>query len=266
MIAYFPKPDFIPIAISKCMLNCKHCYGKFLRQMIFIDKPEKLLEFGKEFRGNGILISGGFDRNGKLINLERMLPFIKKLKEKFYVAVHPGFVDKKMAEEIADACHIAFIDLPSTNAIKNVIGLKAKQEDYFLNMDKLIEAGIKVSPHITIGLNFGKIEEYEILDEIKNYKIEKFILNIAVPAVKTEFENVIVDEEEVMKFIKEAKKKVKKLAIGCMRPRSIDEDIAKIVREIAVPSKKLLKFVMEERRYCCGVAETEMKKFLIQKT
>ena len=263
MIAYFPKPEFIPIAISKCMLNCKHCYGKFLRQMIFIDKPEKLLEFGKKFGGNGILISGGFDKNGKLINLEKMLPSIKKLKEKFYVAVHSGFVDKKMAEEIANACHIAFIDLPSANAIKNVIGLKVRQEDYFINMDKLIEAGIKVSPHITLGLNFGKIEENEILDEIKNYNIEKLILNIAIPAVKTEFENVILDEGEVIKFIKEAKRKVKRLAIGCMRPRSIDEKIAKVVREIALPSKKILKFVIEKKRYCCGVAETEMKKFLI---
>lgn len=260
MIAYFPKPCFIPVAISDCKLNCKHCMGRYLKQMINIKTEKELLKFGITFRGNGILISGGFDEKGELINLEKMLPIIKKLKKRMYVAIHPGFVNEEVADKIAEACDIAFVDLPAKNAIRRVLRLNATVEDYFENMEKLMEAGIKISPHITAGLNYGKIEEWELLDKLKNYKIEKLVLNFIVPTAKTSFGNVRINEEEAVEFVKEAKNKIKDVVIGCMRPRQLDIDLINAgVKEIANPSKIVLEYakekgiVVEKKPYCCGV-------------
>ncbi len=259
MIAYIPKPNFVPVAISSCRLNCKHCMGKYLEGMVKICTPDELIKFGEGFKGNGLLISGGFDKNGKLINLEKMIPAIKKLN--IYVAIHPGFAGE-IAEEIAEACNIAFVDLPSKNAIKNVFGLEASVEEYFKNMELLIDAGIKVSPHVTAGLNYGKIEEWEIIDELKSYKFEKLVLNFIVPTTKTPFEKVRIDRQEAIEFIKEVKKKFSNIAIGCMRPRSLDVDLIKEgIKEMANPSKKAMNYAKEKgirveiRQYCCGIGE-----------
>ena len=261
MIFYFPKPNFIPIAISTCKLNCKHCMGKYLKQMKTIDEGEKLIKFAKNYNGIGFLISGGFDKEGRLIGLKEMLPTLKKLKNRFYIAVHPGFVDDELSKEIANACHVAFIDLPSENAIKNVFGLNASTEDYFENMDKLLNAGVKAVPHITIGLNFGKVEEYDVLDELKKYKneIEKLVLNIVVPTTKTPFEKVKISKEEVLEFVRYAKDNFK-VSIGCMRPRSLDIDLIDVgINEMATPSKKAIEYAeskfkrIEIRNYCCGL-------------
>ncbi len=260
MIAYFPKPCFIPVAISDCKLNCKHCMGRYLKQMLKLETEKELLKFGLSFKGNGILVSGGFDEKGRLINLEKMLPVIEKLKDRIYIAIHPGFVNEELADEMAKACDIAFVDLPAKNAIKNVLKLNATVEDYFENMEKLMEAGIKISPHITVGLNYGKIEEWELLDKLKNYKIEKLVLNFIVPTAKTSFENVRINEEEAIEFVKEAKNKVKNVVIGCMRPRNLDINLIEAgIKEIANPSKKALEYakekgiMVEAKPYCCGI-------------
>lgn len=254
LVAYIPKPNFMPVAISDCKLYCKHCMGKYLKQMVKIYSPDDLLEFLENYRGNGILVSGGFDKKGRLINLGKILKILSKHKNNLYVAIHPGFINKKLAKEIAETCDIAFVDLPSNNAIKKVLNLNATIEDYFKNMDLLIEQEIKISPHITLGLNYGKIEEYEILDRLKNYEIEKLVLNIVVPTVKTEFEKIEVKKEEIIDFVKEATKSFN-IAIGCMRPRKYDDDLIKVANEIANPSKRILKYVKEIRNYCCGIKE-----------
>ena len=260
MIFYFPKPNFIPVAISKCELNCKHCMGKYLKQMEIMN-GEELLNFAKNYNGIGFLISGGFDKEGRLIGLKETLPFLKKLKNKFYIAIHPGFVDDELSKEIANACHVAFIDLPSENAIKNVFGLNASTEDYFENMDKLLNAGIKVVPHITIGLNFGKIEEHDVLDKLKEYKnkIEKLVLNIVIPTANTPFEKVKISKEEVLEFVRYAKDNFK-VSIGCMRPRGFDIDLIDMgINEMATPSKKAIEYANSKfkkigiKNYCCGL-------------
>ncbi len=267
MIVYTPKPDFIPIAISDCKLNCLHCMGRYLKQMLQIYEAEKLLEFGKNYRGKGFLISGGFDRKARLINLEKMLPAIERLSNKFYVAIHPGFLNEDIAAKVAGACHIAFVDLPGENAIKNVFRLNASPYDYFHIMEMLLERGARVSPHITAGLNFGKIEEWEILDELKGYKVEKVVLNFILPTAGTPFENVDINVDEAVEFIKEAMKKFRHIALGCMRPRKLDISLIKAgIKEIANPSKEAMKYILqkgikfERRNYCCGIRDFDIRK------
>ncbi|MEM2935233.1 MAG: hypothetical protein QXF32_02585 [Candidatus Thermoplasmatota archaeon] len=254
MIAYFPKPNFLPIAISDCELNCKHCVGKYLNGMIKIKNKDELLKFGEKFKGYGLLISGGFDREGRLLNLDKMIASIKKLRKKFYIAIHPGFVDEKMAQKMVEACDIAFVDLPSDNAIKNVLNLEKSSNDYFKNMDCLIDAGMELTPHITIGLNYGKIDEWKIIDELRNYKLKKIVLNIVMPTHATPFEKLKIQKDEILKFIDYSKNF--NFSVGCMRPRKFDVDLVKHgIKEIAAPSKKAMEMAkkIEIRNFCCGL-------------
>lgn len=261
MIFYNPKPNFMSISISDCKLNCKHCMGKYLKQMLRINSTEQLIKFCKNFNGNGILISGGFDKYGKLINMEKILPVIKKFREKLFIAIHPGFLNESEIKNVSEACDIAFIDIPSENAIKDVFGIDASFEDYIKNMEILIDSGIRVSPHITVGLNHGKIEEWDIIDEIKKYKFEKLVINLVVPTAKTEFEKISLKKEEIFDFIFYAKRKIDNIVIGCMRPRNYDVDFIKAGISIANPSKKAIKHLEENgikaeyKNYCCGINE-----------
>ena len=84
-------------------------------------------------------------------------------------------------------------------------------------------------------------------------------MNIVLPTKKTKFEKVKVKKEEAIEFIKEAKKKFR-ITIGCMRPRTYDEELIKIVREIALPKIGLLKiFPVEIRNYCCGIKNYKLQ-------
>ena len=239
MIAYYPMPKFIPVSISPCQLFCKHCMGKYLKGMKKIYEGKELIKL-KKLDLNGVLISGGFDRRGRIKNLQKMLPYMKELKKKFCVALHSGFVD-----------------LPSSNGIKNVYGLDAKTDDYFQNMEYFIDADIMVSPHITAGLNYGNIEEWELLDELKGYKIVKLVVDVIMPTPETPFENVSIDMDGLRQFFRETRKKLKRVALGCMRPRGrrIDEiAYEEGIKEIALPSLKLLKKIknFEKKEVCCG--------------
>ena len=256
MIAYYPMPKFPPISISPCKLMCKHCMGKYLKGMRKIYDANKLLSLKNE-NLNGVLISGGFNKKGELENLEKMIPAMKILRRKFCVALHPGFLNKKIFEELKESIDISFVDLPSNNGIKNVYGLQATTDDYFQNMENFIDAGIMVSPHITVGLNYGKIEEWEILDRVKEYKVVKVVIDVIIPTKGTPFEKVIINMEELKEFLIESRKKLKRVAIGCMRPRGmgIEEMAYEVgINEMAAPPLKLIKKVdsIKRKEMCCG--------------
>jgi len=259
MIAYYPKPDFPPVSISPCKLMCKHCMGKYLKGMKKIYQPEKLLLLGNK-KLNGILISGGFNKKGEIENLRKMIPAMRELRKKFCIAIHPGFIDEKTADLLMDSVDIAFVDIPSNSGIKNVYGLDEHMERYIQNMEYFIDRKVMVSPHITVGLNFGKIEEWEILDIIRKYNVVKMVIDVIIPTRGTPFEGVKVDIEELHDFFREAKKKLKRIALGCMRPRPGIDKIAyeSGIHEIAVPSPGLVKKIKEKgeevvrKNICCG--------------
>lgn len=268
MIAYCPKPYFMPVSISHCLLNCAHCRGIYLHQMVRAHSEDELLAFGEQFKGHGMLISGGFDRDGRLINLKKIHSTLSLLKERFFIAIHPGFIDETLAEEISASCHMAFVDIPADEAISPVFGLNASTDDYIHTMEMLLDAGVKVSPHITIGLHFGEVKEYEVFDRIKNYRYEKLVLNVVVPTAHTPFEKVHVNPQEVLEFIGEVKKFGKPYAIGCMRPRMLDRELIDLgVTEMANPSREALAYA-EKRgidvrvlHWCCGIPERDILEY-----
>ncbi|MCD6208587.1 MAG: radical SAM protein, partial [Thermoproteales archaeon] len=104
--AFIPGSKFAAVSItgSKCWLNCKYCMGKYLKGMEHTPTPHHLKAFAKKFYkqgGRGILISGGFTREGKL----PFTPFLQTIREikkeyDFVISVHPGLVNKDDAENL----------------------------------------------------------------------------------------------------------------------------------------------------------------------
>lgn len=265
MIAHCPKPYFMPVALSNCILNCAHCRGIYLHQMVRAHSENELLAFCEGFEGHGMLISGGFDRNGRLINLKDMLPALRLLRERFFIAIHPGFVDEGVAEEIASSCHMAFVDIPVDEAISPVLRLSASTDDYIHTMETLLDAGVKVSPHITVGLYHGEVLEWEVFDRIKHHPYEKLVVNVVVPTARTPFEKVYADPQRVLAFVEEVQRFGRPYAIGCMRPRTLDRSLIDSgVTEMANPSRDALAYAetkgirVRVLHWCCGVPEKEI--------
>ena len=124
MIVFRPLPLFETIAISDCKLSCTHCHGKYLKQMKKKSYPDELLSHSRGFKGNGFLISGGFDRKGRLLNLIEMASTIRAIRKKHFIAIHLGFIDYDDASlDINSLCDISFVDIPSEYTIESVYKL-----------------------------------------------------------------------------------------------------------------------------------------------
>jgi len=274
--AYYPKPLFPPISLSEdCTLMCRHCMGKYLHGMIRVE-PEKLLNFCKDFEkkgGKGILVSGGSDREGRIIGLDKSINALKKIRREtdLVIAVHAGYVDKNIANELADACDIAFVDMiRDDETVRQVIGLESS-EKYIESIKNLISAGVPTTPHITIGLYYGKIKgEYAAIDAIKKFDIKKIVLNVILPTHNTDFENVAAPPLEKIELVIERGMTAGKVALGCMRPRGMREiekrAIENGIKDIALPSKEGIDYAkgkgytIKEVPACCGLTDDLIRK------
>jgi len=277
--AYYPKPLFPPVSLSEgCILMCKHCMGKYLDGMVKITKPEKLIDFCKNLErkgGKGILISGGSDREGRIIGLEKSMGALKKIRKEtnLVVAVHAGYVDRSTAKELADACDMVFVDMiGSDETARQIIGIDRSR--YIKSLDNLISAGVTTTPHITIGLHYGRIEgEYDALEMLQDFPIKKVVLNVILPTKGTDFEGIEVPGiEEVKDIIKKAGDMGVEVALGCMRPRKMREieriaidngvkDIAMLSNE-SVSYAKEKGYAIEKVQACCGLSNELIKKVL----
>lgn len=278
--AYYPKPLFPPVSLSEgCMLMCRHCMGKYLNGMTKITNPEKLVDFCTNLEGGGgkgILISGGSDREGRILGLGKSINALKKIKKKtnLIVAVHSGYVDRETAVGLADACDIVFIDMVgSDETTRKVIGLSGMNK-YVESLDNLISAGVTVTPHITVGLHYGKVKgEYAALELLRDFPARKVVLNVILPTGGTDFEGIEVPTiGEIEDIIQKSRDMGLGVALGCMRPRGMRE-IERIIidnglRDIALPSKETVAYA-EDRGYeveevpaCCGLTDELIKKVL----
>jgi len=107
--AYYVWPDFPSISMSgeACALDCLHCGRTYLADMEPATGPDMLVELCTELKRNGargVLLSGGCDAHGGMMNLRKMLPAIRELHDMdLIIKLHTGFVDEKMARAIANA-------------------------------------------------------------------------------------------------------------------------------------------------------------------
>ncbi len=280
--AYKVWPRFPSISMSgnSCALSCKHCNHTYLNDMKDMTKPDKLLENCLNLNSTnavGFLLSGGCDKNGEMLNLRKLLPTIKKIKEQtdLIIKLHAGIVDKKLAEDIVSAgVDIASIEVVGSNdTIKEIFDFNATVTDYQNTLINLESAGMPfIVPHICIGLHYGNLKgEFKAIDIIKESCDPSSIVTIVFrPTKGTDMQDCnIPDPDDVGEVISKIKKTfVKKdVSLGCIRPRNMLREEIEIKAFLAgatrmeIPSRKTINYA-EKSGYeiriieaCCALPE-----------
>ncbi|MCL4385144.1 MAG: radical SAM protein [Cyanobacteria bacterium] len=281
------RGSFVNISITGtgCKLNCPHCKTHLLKDMDSVASPEILESFIsskiKSGKLNGVLISGGFDKNGKL-PLKNYLNSIKIIKRKYpslKIYAHVGFVDYAEAKEIKDSNIDGVLAnvISSQNAIRSVYNLPhATPEDYYKTLKNLKKAEIRITPHIIIGLDFGKIEsEYEAVRQVA--KIGAYSLVFVVLKKLTKEIDFIdsgnvplkkknIDEKEIVSLISYARNLLPDTPItfGCAKPLTnkrgqLEIDLLNAgIDVIAFPSSESINYVISNKipfrfeEICCA--------------
>lgn len=270
---------FAPISITghSCKLKCKHCGGKMLKDMYHATSPEELVDIGKKLKGKGakgLLLTGGSQTDGR-VDFSQFFDAMNHLKTNlgFKLAIHSGLINKEDSRVMADiGVDIAMIDIIGDDeTIKDIYKLNRGIQDFEESLFNLCSAGIKVVPHLVIGLKEGKIvgEEYA-LTMIRKHPISSLVLVIFKPLKGTEMENVISpDLQDIKKLFIKARVMFydTPLLLGCAKPwgkKGIETDILAVkcgFNGIAFPSDGIVTFSktmgLEPKVYsdCCSFIE-----------
>ncbi len=170
----------------------------------------------------GCLLSGGMDGRLK-VPLDFYADEIREVKRRTNLKLnaHVGFIDEN------DLRWLRWVDVVSLDfvgddgVIKRVYKIDKTVKDYLRVLDLLTENGIMVAPHITIGLDFGRIHwEYKAIDLLVKYPIKVLVLDVLIPTKGTEMEDVPKPSvEESLEVVRYARERFDgELSIGCMRP------------------------------------------------
>ncbi|MBS3815284.1 MAG: radical SAM protein [Hadesarchaea archaeon] len=275
-----PKYPTISITENHCDLNCAHCDGQYLKGMMTVNEPEKLLSVCKDLESEGakgVLLSGGYNERG-YVPFKPFIDSIRRVKKEtdLFVSIHPGLMPEGLIKELGNVgVDEANFDLIGSNdTIDLVLGIDKSIKDYQTVLKTLDKEISNVVPHICIGLHKGDLRgerrALEIVSEINPSVLVFLILN---PTTGTEFESLDPPTpHEVGELIAEARLKFPQLplSLGCMRPRGVNrtdfeaQAIKAGVDRIELPTSETLELAREfglktrTLEACCGVPEEEL--------
>lgn len=237
-----------------CYLNCEHCKGKLLENMISIKNPDDLFKMCLKIKGHGgrgCLISGGSLRNGS-VPLMEFIPVIKRVKEELglEVVIHTGLISPEVAEALATVnVDGVMLDIIGSNeTIRKVYHLDRSVEDFEHSLILLEKNGIPIIPHVVVGLHFGKLKgEKEALKIVSRHRIAALVIVVFMPLKGTPMEYVEPPPPIVVAKVMLAARFLMPdmpLLLGCASPRgpykaSVDVfGIKAGVNGIAYPSEE----------------------------
>lgn len=272
LIAYVPGKKFPSISVTGtgCALNCAHCQHHYLEGMIPAETPEKLLDVLQQISAEGakgFLLSGGAREDGS-VPIEPFAHLIRKVKiySDLIVNVHTGLIRESTIKALR-TMHPDMVSLDVVGAdetVKEVYGLEKRAEDYINALKILDKEGIKHSPHVTVGLHYGKIiGEYRAIDAIKKSRAVKMVINVLIPTEGTPMEAISPPSvEEIKEVIDHTGGFRGERVLGCMRPRAGYQEIERYAIEkgfsgMVLPSEKTKRWAedkgyeWETRETCC---------------
>ncbi len=271
-LGFFPKGKFVEVSISghKCPLNCPMCRGKWLRGMKSVKSPEELVLLTKQLRKQGvkgILVSGGLDRRGKLPirPFELALREIKKIG--LFVSVHTGVVGPEEAYVLSRAgIDLADYELIlDGNAIYRSKGLHLRPEDFIRGMELLLENGIEVVPHVTVGLPGSSNGWIKLAsDIIGELEIRRSVVLAFIPTPGTPLEKE--DGPKIEDIVESVciMKRSSHVSLGCMRPpwlkEKLDIELLGVVDRIANPHPHLN---IKKVNACCSIPDSIIEEFVM---
>ncbi len=217
------------ITAGACGLNCDHCQKKILEPMIPATNPamleDKVRRLIDEESLNGFLLSGGSNRRNE-IAYSRYMPVVEKLKREFphlKVAVHSALLDEPRAREMeAAGVDTVMMDvIGADETIREVYKLERPVEDFESTLSALCSTSMEVTPHIVIGLHYGRIlGEARALDIVSRFDVTALVLVVIMPFYSKPGTFATPATTEVGEVFLEARRRLadKQVLLGCARP------------------------------------------------
>lgn len=268
------KYPALSITGNRCELECDHCMGSTLEDMIDSRSPEILLEKTlrlSEKGVQGILISGGCDSRGRL-PWKEFIPVIKEIKNRtgLYVSIHCGLVDDVVSEALKDAgIDQALIDvIGDDETYQKIYHVNFGISEIISSMKSIERAKIPLVPHIVCGLDGGRMKsEMRALEIISCFNIEQLVVVSLMPIPGTPlWGRETPNAEEIANIIAEARFRMPnvRMSLGCARKRGdVRLEIMAVqagINRIALPSEEVLEYAKQLgmdirfQRTCCSVS------------
>ncbi|NIL93115.1 MAG: radical SAM protein [Woeseiaceae bacterium] len=217
------------ITAAACGLNCDHCQKKILEPMIPATNPEmldsKVRHLVETQELNGFLLSGGSNKRNE-INYLRYLPIVEGLKRDYpdmRIAVHSALMKEQQAKAMESAgVDTVMMDVIGANeTIEQVYKLKRPVEDFEETLAALCSTTMEVTPHIVIGLHYGRIlGEANALDIVSRYPVTALVLVVIMPFYAKPGTFVTPQTSDVGRIFLEARERLpdQQVLLGCARP------------------------------------------------
>jgi uncharacterized radical SAM superfamily protein len=221
-------PSF-SITAGACGLNCDHCRAEILKPMLAATSPAMLDQKVRHLIATqdlqGFLLSGGSNRRNE-IPYERFYPVVERLKRDYphlNIAIHTALTDEAGARAMeAAGVDTAMMDVIGADAtIRDVYHLDRPVADFEATLAALTATRMKVSPHIVIGLHYGRIlGEPAALDIVARYPVEALVLVVVMPFYAVPGLFAVPDAAEVGRIFGEARRRLhdRQVLLGCARP------------------------------------------------
>ncbi len=280
---------FLPVSVtgSACALSCDHCQTKMLDSMMSVGAGQDLFSLAARLReqgSEGLLVSGGSTRTGG-VPLLAHLAHIGRIRSELgmKVVVHCGLVSPELAAGLAasgaDGVMLDIIGADET--LRDVYHLNLTVEDVDRSLRLLSDRGLRIIPHIVLGLHYGRfLGEHRALEMITGYSVSTLVLVVLVPLAGTPMAHVPPPRaDQVADFFAAARLAAPATTInlGCARPlgavkRELDEAAIDLgLNGIAYPADGAIEYARSRGlrprlfEYCCSLTWQEAQEIGLAK-
>jgi lipoyl synthase len=217
------------ITAGACGLNCDHCQAKILEPMMPATSPEMLDRKVRQLIDSqnlqGFLLSGGSNRRNE-IRYERFYPVVERLKRDYpglRIAIHTALTDVAGARAMeAAGVDTAMMDVIGADAtIREVYHLDRPVGDFEATLAALCTTSMEVTPHIVVGLHYGRIlGEPVALDIVGRHPVSALVLVVVMPFYAAPGTFSVPDTSDVGRIFAEARARLpdRNVLLGCARP------------------------------------------------
>ncbi len=224
------------ITAGGCALMCDHCEARILEPMLPAIRPEMLDQKVRqliETEGlQGFLLSGGSNKRNE-IPYSRFYPVVEKLKRDFphlRIAIHTALTDKAGAKEMESAgVDVAMLDIiGAEETIREVYHLDRPVADFEATLEALCSTSMQISPHIVIGLHYGRVlGEANALDILSRHPTHALVLVVIMPFYAKPGTFVTPGTLDVGRIFLEARGRLpdRQVLLGCARPAGMHKRV-----------------------------------------
>jgi len=177
-----------------------------------------------ESQAPSALISGGCDPHG-CVPIAPHLEAIRIAGQGKRLNLHLGLVDEETAAAVGPLASVISFDIVgSRDTTRRVYGLDVDLDTYIQVLERLNRYA-RVVPHITLGLDGGKIVgEVQAIEAVSACKVDAVVFIVLIPTANTAFAECNPPTlDEVTTLLLQARRLMphKRLDLGCMRPYGV---------------------------------------------